>query len=456
MTEAEYRQVFITTAATYLDPRTALKLRPLPRDMVWVIVQCLNKVRAAMGQVPVTMTLTNLFLSLEPDIPETALRPGDLLFLSRFGQTQGVAVVFRTAPNLKVLSIVGNRVAELDAHKQFVRTGSRMQCRSTGKWFSLTQEDIQSPAWSSFEFPKTYYSTKGNNSELVASVLETQGFRRVENVQTAGLVWTQTVKQADGLGIREGKQLFNHVPGLSSLFTTKKSFRHITKQIPNFPTPLTFDLTDQYDYVTFLTSAQAAGTKWILKPLAMNQGIGISLVSNIVQFRKSLQSGTESRKKVIQLYIANPLLLDGHKFDIRYYVLIVRCKPMVVLRYTDFYIRRSLNPYSLESSDMLTHLTNAHQQKAHPEFERLKEESIWSKQRFEQSLGSAVVAGIERGIIDCLSRLMSCVVSRTGWKQGRSIVRALTKPHTGIYHMMQLLVRQDSNRQESTEVRCIY
>jgi hypothetical protein len=293
-----------------------------------------------------------------------------------------------------------------------------MHCRSTGKWFTLTQEEVHTPAWSSLEFPKTYFLTKGNNSELVASVLDSQGYKRVENVQAAGLIWTQVLKQVEWQGIREGKQLFNHIPGLSNVFTTKKSFRHLTKQIPNFPAPLTFDLSDQYDYVTFLTTSQAAGTKWILKPLAMNQGIGITLVSNIVQFKKSLQSGVESRRKVIQLYIPNPLLLDGNKFDIRYYVLIVRCKPMVILRYEDFYIRRSLNPYNIESSDLLTHLTNAHQQKAHPDFEQMKEETIWSKQRLEQSLGSAVVASIEQAIIDCLSRLMACVVSRVEQRLG--------------------------------------
>lgn len=416
--EAEYRQLFLSTAGSYLDPRTALKLRPLPRDMAWVIVQCLNKVRAAMGQVPVTIGLTDLFTGLEPDIQESQLQPADLFFLSRYGQIQGVAVVWQIAPVLKVLSIVENRVVAMDAYRQYVRVGSRVHFRATAKWFGRTQIDMQQPAWSSFEFPKTYYLTKGNNSQLIGSILDSQGYTPVTNPASAGLIWTQVVKQVEWQGIREGKQLFNHVPGLSLIFTTKKSFRSMTKQIPNFPTPLSYDLSDQYDYVTFLTASHAAGTKWILKPLAMNQGIGISMVSNVVQFRRNLQSGVESRRKVIQLYIANPLLLEGNKFDIRYYVLIVRCKPVVVLRYTDYYIRRSLNPYSLESENLLTHLTNAHQQKSHPDFESMKEESIWSKQRLEQSLGSAVVADIERSIVTTLGKLIPCVVPKMDQRLG--------------------------------------
>lgn len=62
---------------------------------------------------------------------------------------------------------------------------------------------------------------------------------------------------------------------------------------------------------------------------------------------------------VVQKYIENPLLIDGRKFDIRAFMVIVCMKPYLVL-YTPGYVRMSLNAYTTENfgKDKLTHLTN--------------------------------------------------------------------------------------------------
>jgi len=62
---------------------------------------------------------------------------------------------------------------------------------------------------------------------------------------------------------------------------------------------------------------------------------------------------------VVQKYCENPLLVDGRKFDIRAFMVVVCMKPYFVI-YNPGYVRMSLNPYTTENfaKDKLTHLTN--------------------------------------------------------------------------------------------------
>ena len=56
-------------------------------------------------------------------------------------------------------------------------------------------------------------------------------------------------------------------------------------------------------------------------------------------------------------YIANPLLVEGRKFDIRCYMLIANTVPYLVL-YHEGYIRLSMYLYDKDSDNLIAHLTN--------------------------------------------------------------------------------------------------
>lgn len=62
---------------------------------------------------------------------------------------------------------------------------------------------------------------------------------------------------------------------------------------------------------------------WILKPSVVNKGLGIQIVRNWDEFIAALESAHDIREWVLQKYISNPLLIYGHKFHIRTYVLCV-------------------------------------------------------------------------------------------------------------------------------------
>jgi hypothetical protein len=48
------------------------------------------------------------------------------------------------------------------------------------------------------------------------------------------------------------------------------------------------------------------------------------------------------------------------------------------------YLRLSMNAYSSNYLESYTHLTNAAIQKNHPDFQELKEDTIWSMQKMEE------------------------------------------------------------------------
>jgi tubulin polyglutamylase TTLL5 len=69
---------------------------------------------------------------------------------------------------------------------------------------------------------------------------------------------------------------------------------------------------------------------------------------------------------IIQRYLANPLLLDGYKFDLRVYVLVTSFQPLEAFVYQEGFIRVCTHKYSNEPADLrnlFIHLTNSSIQK---------------------------------------------------------------------------------------------
>ena len=74
-------------------------------------------------------------------------------------------------------------------------------------------------------------------------------------------------------------------------------------------------------------------------------------------------------------YITPPLLLGGRKFDIRVYLLVVAARQFVVL-YANGYVRLSCSSYSAASPDLTVHLTNQYQQRKHPEYSAMRDDTV--------------------------------------------------------------------------------
>ena len=70
----------------------------------------------------------------------------------------------------------------------------------------------------------------------------------------------------------------------------------------------------------------------------------------------------DHERAVAQLYIAKPLLISGHKFDIRIYALVLSCSPLSVFVYRDGIARFATIAHQAPAASNLRtacmHLTN--------------------------------------------------------------------------------------------------
>jgi hypothetical protein len=113
-------------------------------------------------------------------------------------------------------------------------------------------------------------------------------------------------------------------------------------------------------------AAQAATNLWILKPVGLSRGRGISMVADISDV-------AYGEPMVIQRYVADPLLLDGYKFDLRLYVCVTSTHPLEAFLYREGFGRFATEPFSLSLSqlrNLFVHLTNSSIQKEQPDAQR--------------------------------------------------------------------------------------
>ncbi|XP_074655111.1 uncharacterized protein LOC141908801 [Tubulanus polymorphus] len=268
-----------------------------------------------------------------------------------------------------------------------------------------------------------FYIGGHNGVSLVETPLLALGWKRTTDkyCDNFKLKWTESKGAINFNTFKEGEQLVNHIPNCSMLtnklglinslkeyervMSTLKKSRARLKFTDIFPE--TYNIDDKNERERFLETYND-GEIWICKPTGLNQGKGIYLFRNLDEIKKTIQERDErsenqpGRKltirrmpRIVQRYINDPLLVEGKKFDIRAYMMIPSTSPFM-LYYHGGYLRLSIHKYNKDDADMTTHLTNQYIQKKDPMYKEMKEDTVWSEERFNEYINEKVAP--EKGL----------------------------------------------------------
>ncbi|XP_028848871.1 protein polyglycylase TTLL10 isoform X2 [Denticeps clupeoides] len=253
-----------------------------------------------------------------------------------------------------------------------------------------------------------------NGAAIVSSYCESKGWQRIydKSREDYRLKWCETKSPTAYWNFREGEQLLYQIPN-NKVLTTKIGLlaslteyeRVISKvnhgrgirrlKIEEFlPSTFRMDVRDEREAFFSKLDEGDETNMWICKPTGLNQGRGIFLLrtkEDLAAFRSRLQNLSDShhnkfsshppQARIVQWYIQNPLLLSGRKFDVRSYFLIA-CTSPYMLFFRHGYVRLTCDLYDPTSNNLSNHLTNQYMQKKHPLYSVLKEETVWSMERF--------------------------------------------------------------------------
>uniref|UniRef100_A0A8D2BS01 TTL family tubulin polyglutamylase complex subunit L1 n=3 Tax=Sus scrofa TaxID=9823 RepID=A0A8D2BS01_PIG len=227
---------------------------------------------------------------------------------------------------------------------------------------------------------------------------EKRGWVQVTESEDWNFYWmsVQTIRNVFSVetGYRlSDDQIVNHFPNHYEL-TRKdlmvKNIKRYRKELEKEGSPLAEkDESGKYLYldfvpVTYMLPAdynlfveefrKSPSSTWIMKPCGRAQGKGIFLINKLSQIKKwsrdsktsSFVSQSPKEAYVISLYISNPLLIGGRKFDLRLYVLVSTYRPLRCYMYKLGFCRFctvKYTPSTSELDNMFVHLTNVAIQK---------------------------------------------------------------------------------------------
>ena len=132
--------------------------------------------------------------------------------------------------------------------------------------------------------------------------------------------------------------------------------------------PLTYYI-DDFNWTEVLSRLEHTATQsvdgvsplvWILKPSLLNNGKHIKIFQHLSDLKKHfLNSNRLGGEHVLQQYLTQPHLLQGHKYSIRMFVVITN--DAGVYLYPDGYLNVAKHLYQpTDYADLRSHLTNEH------------------------------------------------------------------------------------------------
>jgi hypothetical protein len=222
--------------------------------------------------------------------------------------------------------------------------------------------------------PGVKIETHGVHYKVILSAFDRMKIIHTENDPSSLILWWEGLMQHEDFLMVYPHQRVNKIPGIEILCSKTSFFQSLSRMKQHFPIfynffPITYQLPSQFsefqrEHVrlcvelsrqtpTFVSAS--GGITWIMKPSNGCCGNGIHLIQN------SFQVATQMQHSVIQRYVS-PYLVNGYKFDFRFYVLITTLDPLTIYLYNEGLARFCSHFYHPPTRDNLKdrycHLTN--------------------------------------------------------------------------------------------------
>ncbi|CAG9539461.1 unnamed protein product [Cercopithifilaria johnstoni] len=199
------------------------------------------------------------------------------------------------------------------------------------------------------------------NQALVKTILHSYGFEQCSSKNSnCNIIWTGSHLKPHVLRTMASWQRVNHFPRSFLLTRKDKLYECLGRAQTLFGS--SYNIIPEFfvtpkDYQKFVDhfNAQSHGLKpFIVKPVASSRGNGIF----IIQSPGDIPLGSPM---LVSRYIENPYLLNGHKFDLRLYVLVTSFYPLIAYMYSEGLARFASEKYSNNAKSYeqhFSHLTN--------------------------------------------------------------------------------------------------
>ena len=198
------------------------------------------------------------------------------------------------------------------------------------------------------------YKCYNSDNKLVRSTLENAGFKYTD-AHLWNILWIGKSAQAYLYDDLNPFQRINHFP--NSYEITRKDKMCLNLQLMKSKFPGDYDFfPDTYiipkDIGDFSLRYYSENCQWIVKPCNSSQGKGIFILDSLNSL--SLDDGC-----IVSKYIADPLLVNDLKCDLRLYLLITSFEPLKLYIYEEGLARFACDSYTSEdSSNKFAYLTN--------------------------------------------------------------------------------------------------
>jgi tubulin polyglutamylase TTLL4 len=198
------------------------------------------------------------------------------------------------------------------------------------------------------------YYQSGYTAILIRKILQTSGFVVTKKRSSAILIVGNSLPKNEFSKLTRFQktnhyQQTNSIGSKEGLDSVMKSFfRKIRKRLPFYPE--TYHLPREF---SDLSKAFSSSKLWISKPASGARGIGIQVIDKMPK--------ATGVNLIIQKYIADPMLINSLKFDLRFYVAVTSIDPLIVFVYENGLVRLATKPYEESLSDLsnrAAHLTN--------------------------------------------------------------------------------------------------